>query len=310
MPKNDTNFEKEVKNILIRNGKMRREGLIRALTEAHIQTTKKGHTNVRNGYSKPTINRTLKKMVASGQIIRLDYNQLQQYGFNEEDKRATYYFTPEGLKLKAHIDDMLRLLKTGDDNDKQMALKELNRHEEIYSFDESQLDLLVENLTSLNAELVKKFLVTLRIYIIDKGKEPKNIDTLLLSLRTLLDTYSDPKGYHGNIRSTALCLLCHYKNEYIIDQIIKDATTLINPLEVEEEYDETSIADLVVNNPSRLFNAERQLTREGKHTSVDFISNIRYKCMDYLGLKDHTKKEEVKRRFNEAEEKLRRGGPI
>lgn len=284
MSKSDINFEEEVKNLLILNGKMRREELISALTEAHTQIIKNGHTTVENRYSKPTINRNLKTMVDSGTILRLDYYQLKQYGFDVEDKRSTYYFTPEGLKLKAHIDDMLKLLKTGDEIDKRMALKELNRYGKLYSFDESQLDLLVENLTSVDPELINKFLVTLEINITKKGKEPTNKEALLQALRNVLDKYSAPKGHSGHIRNCAMSLLCHYKDEYIIDQLIKDATTLPNPQEVEHDYDIPSIAEIIVNNPSRLFEVENQLMKEGKHSSVDFISNIRSESMKHLGM--------------------------
>ncbi|NPE30676.1 hypothetical protein HNV12_22515 [Methanococcoides sp. SA1] len=80
--------------------------------------------------------------------------------------------------------------------------------------------------------------------------------------------------------------MSHYKDEGIIDQLIKDATTLDNPLEVEEDYDLSEIAEIVINNPSKLFDTERQLMRKGKHDSAQFISNIRTKSMVYLGMSD------------------------
>ncbi|NPE29830.1 hypothetical protein HNV12_18090 [Methanococcoides sp. SA1] len=80
--------------------------------------------------------------------------------------------------------------------------------------------------------------------------------------------------------------MSHYKDEGIIDQLIKDATTLDNPLEVEEDYHPSEIAEIVINNPSRLFEAEKQLMREGKHDASQFISNIRTKCMVQLGMSD------------------------
>ena len=304
MPNNDTIFEEEVMHYLSKNGKMRREQLINALMEAHTQTIKKGHTSVERGYSKPTINRNLKDMIASGMILSLDYKEMQKYGFQETDKRAKSLFTHEGLKLKSHIDGVLKLLMKGDEIDKHIALKELNRYENLYSFDESQLDLIVQNLTSANAELTNQFLVTLKNYIINKGKEPEDKNALLNALRSVLNEYGNPKGKSGHIRNTAICLLSHYKNEGIIDQLIKDATTLDNPLEVEEDYDPTSIAEIIINNPSILFDTERQLMKKGKHDSAQFISNIRYKCMDYLGLKDHSKQEEAERKFKEAEKKM------
>jgi len=279
-------FEEEVVQYLNKNGKMRREQLIEELINSHTQTNDKEDKFVDNGYSKPTINRRLKEMLRSGEIIRLDYYQLQNYGFSEDDGRATYLFTQEGLKLKTHIDSVLKLLISGDETDKQMALKELNRHEKLYSFDESQLDLIVQNLTSVNADLTTKFLVTLKNYIINKGKEPKDKKALLQALRTVLDQYGQPKGKSGHVRNVAICLLSHYKDESIIDQIIKDATTLDNPHEVEEDYDPSEIAEIVINNPSKLFEIERQLMKEGKHNSVEFISNIRTRCMVHLEMSD------------------------
>lgn len=280
----DTNFDNEVIYYINENGKIRREELIVALMKAHTKTNENGHTTIDTGYSKPTINRCLNRMVNSGKILSLDYKELNKYGFEETDKRAKYLFTPEGLKLKTHIDNVLKLLKTGDETDKQMALKELNRYEKLYSFDESQLDLLVENLKSVNPELINKFLVTLEINIVKKGKELQNKEALLQALRSILDKYGAPKGYSGHIRNCAMSLLCHYKDEYIIDQLIKDATTLPNPQEVEHDYDLSSIAEIIVNNPSRLFEIEKQLMKEGKHSSVDFISNIRSTSMVLLGM--------------------------
>lgn len=284
MSKDDIDFEEEVVHYLNTHGKMRREQLIDELIETHKQPNKNGHVSIDSGYSKPTINRNLKRMIASGKIISLDYETLQNYSFQETDKRSKYLFTPEGLKLKIHIDSVLKLLETGDEIDKQIALKELNRYEKLYSFDESQLDLIVKNITSVDAELTTKFLVTLKNYIINKGKEPTDKDALLIVLRSILDKYGSPKGTSGHVRNVAICLLSHYKDEGIIDQLIKDATTLDNPLEVEEDYDLSAIAEIVINNPSKLFEVERQLMREGKHNSVAFISNIRTGSMSYLGM--------------------------
>ncbi|NPE32030.1 hypothetical protein HNV12_29535, partial [Methanococcoides sp. SA1] len=215
MIQNEIKFEEEVVQYLNKNGMMRREQLINELINSHTQTNKKGDKFVDSGYSKPTINRKLREMLVSGEIIRLDYYQLQNYGFSEDDGRATYLFTEEGLKLKSHIDNVLQLLASGDETDKEIALKELNRYEKLYSFDESQLDLIVTNLAYVNAELTTKFLVTLKNYIINKGKEPIDKNALLQALRTVLDQYRQPKGKSGNVRNVAICLLSHYKDEGI-----------------------------------------------------------------------------------------------
>jgi hypothetical protein len=277
--------------------------------KAHT-TGKKGQEFIDTGYSKPTINRRLREMLISGEIIALDYEQLRKYSFQEKDRRAKYLFTPEGLKLKTHIDEVLKLLETGDEIDKEMALKELNRYEKLYSFDESQLDLIVSNLTSVNADLTTKFLITLKVYITEKRKEPTDKEALLQSLKAVLDKYGEPTGKNKVIREVAIILLSHYKDEYVLDQLIKDANTLDNPLEVEYEYvnDPSMIADIVIQNPSRLFEAERHLMKEGKRDPAQFISNIRYRCMDSLGMIDHSKKEEAERRFKEAEAKMDEGG--
>lgn len=284
MANDDNGFEDEVRHYLNKNGKMRREQLINALMEAHTQTNKKGHTSIEGGYSKITINRALKKMIASDKLRSLDYKEMKQYGFQETDKRSKYLFTPEGLNLKNHIDKVLKILIIGDEIDKQMALKEINRYEKLYSFDESQLDLIVKNLTSANAELTNQFLITLIKNIINKGTEPEDKNALLTALKEVLNKYSEPTGKNKVIRNTTIRLLSHYKDEAIIDQLIKDATTLDNPLEVEEDYDPSSIAEIIINNPSILFDTERQLKREGKHDSAQFISNIRTKAMISLGM--------------------------
>ncbi|WP_321431125.1 hypothetical protein [uncultured Methanolobus sp.] len=303
MSKDDIDFEEEIIAYLNKNGKMRRERLIDVLIEKHTKPNEKGQGIIDLGYSKPTLNRRLKELIDSGKIISIGYEELIQYGFKVTDQRAKYLFTSEGLKLKQHIDEMLNLLMNGDEIDKQMALKELNRYETMYSFDESQLDLLVQNLTTGNPDLTNRFLITLKTYIIDKGKEPDDKDALLKSLKTVLDKYADPKGKSGHVRNVAMCLLCHYKDEAIIDQIEKDATSSIDLQKAEEDYDPSSIADIVVNNPSRLFNLERELMKEGKNDAAQFVSNIRYKCMDHLGMIDHSKQEEAERSFDEAVKK-------
>jgi len=287
MQTTDTEFEEEVILYLNKNGKMRREQLIDALKKTHTRTNESGHESIDSGYSKPTINRKLNSMLKSGELLSLDYKELKKYGFQENDKRAKYLFAKEGFKLKGHIDRVLQLLISGDQIDKQMALKEMNRYEKLYSFDESQLDLIAQNVTSANAELTNKFLITLYEYIINRGKEIGDKESLLQALRGVLDKYSEPTGKNRVIRSTAILLLSHYKDEYIIEQLIKDATTLTNPLEVEENYDPSSIAELVINNPSRLFDTERQLMKEGKQDAAQFISNIRVKAMIHLGMYDN-----------------------
>lgn len=286
MSKDDIDFDEEVEVYLNKNGMTRRNRLIEDLTEKHTKTNKNGHKSVDSGYSVPTLNRKLKALIESEKILSYGYEELEQYGYQGMHKRAKYLLTPEGFKLKIHIDSVLKLLETGDEIDQQMALKELTRYEKLYSFDESQLNLIIKNLTSVNAELTTKFLVTLKVNIINKGKEPKDKETLLKALRTVLNKYSDPKGISGHVRNVAICLLSHYKDEAIIDQLIKDATTLDNPFDVEEDYDPSSIAEVVINNPSRLFETERQLMKEGKHNSSQFISNIRTKCMIQLGMSD------------------------
>jgi hypothetical protein len=303
MSKDDIEFEEEVIAYLNKNGKMRREYLIEDLIKKHTTLNKKGEEIIDLGYSKPTLNRRLKELIESGKILSLGYENLNKYGFKVTDKRAKYLFTPEGLKIKEHIDDVLDLLINGDDIDKQLALKELNRLEMMYSFDESQLDLLVQNLGLETPELVNRFLVTLSDYITNKGKEPQDKESLLQALRGVLDKYGEPKGKSGHIRNVALYLLSYYKDESIIDQIVKDATTLANPLEVEEDYHPAYIAEIVVNNPSKLFHLERELMKEGKHDAAQFVSNIRYNCMDHLGMIDHSKQEEAERAFDEAVKK-------
>nr|WP_321498356.1 hypothetical protein [uncultured Methanolobus sp.] len=293
MNKNETNLEDEILYHLRKNTKMRTEELITAIVDDHKQTIKHGEKTKQNtttGYSRSTIIRTLNDMVKSKNILRLNKEELNRYGYNITDGKATYIFTPESFELKTHIDKVLNLLKNGDESDKQMALKELTRYDKLYSFDESQLDLLVENLNSVDADLTNKFVVTLKNYIVDKNKEPTNREKLLIALRCVLDKYGSPKGKSGHVRNSVLCLLTHYKDEGIIDQIIKDATMLDNPQEVEEDYDITAIAELVVNNPSKLFEVERQMFKEGKTNSVDFISNIRSESMQQLGMSNLPKR--------------------
>ncbi|APH38234.1 hypothetical protein [Methanohalophilus halophilus] len=300
MIQNEADFEEEVVQYLNKNGKMRREQLIKVLIEAHTQTNEKGDKFVDGGYSKPTINRKLGDMLGSGKIIRLNYHQLKNYGFSEDDGRATYLFTEEGLRLKTHIDEVLKLLASDDEIDKQIALKELNRYSEIYSFDETQLDLIVQNLASKNAELTNKFLTTLKNYIINRGKEPTDKKALLNALKIVLEKHGEPAGKNKVTREVAILLLSHYKDEYVLDQLIKDANALDNPLEVEEDYahDPSMIADIIIKNPSRLFEAERQLTKEGKYDASQFISNIRGRCMRAFRMND-AEKAEIQKKLEE-----------
>ncbi|WP_406661905.1 hypothetical protein V7O66_05170 [Methanolobus sp. ZRKC3] len=288
----DTDIEDEILYYLRKYTKMRTEELIAIITQNHLQTINGAYEieTTKSGYSRSTIIRTLNYMVNTKKIIRLNSKELKQYGYETYDGKATYLFTPESFNLKNHIDNVLKLLKVGDEIDKQMALKELNRYHKQYFFDESQLDLLVESLTSVNPDLTTKFLVTLKNYIINKGKEPKNKEALLQALRLILDKYNDPMGKSGHVRNVAICLLCHYKDEAILDQIVKDANSKINFQKAEEDYDPSSIAEIIVNNPSRLFETERQLMKEGKHNAAQFVSNIRGKSMKCLEMLDTTRK--------------------
>lgn len=60
--------------------------------------------------------------------------------------------------------------------------------------------------------------------------------------------------------------------------------------------------------PAVNFSHERQLMKEGKQDSAQFVSYIRYNCMVHLEMIDKSKEEEADRAFEKAENKMARGG--
>ncbi|UGV41608.1 hypothetical protein J7W08_04800 [Methanococcoides orientis] len=271
------NFEKEVTDYLSEKGYVRREKLIEDLIEKHSGD---------RGYSKPTIDRKLNKMIESKIILNPNYDELGKYNIEETDKRASYLIFTDTLKLKKHLDEILELLKSEDDIDKRLALKEIEYYKKKYVLDGSQLDSIIQNLDGEDQELIYELLLIIFDHIVNKKIKPLNEPDLLIKLRFLLKQKFKVPPTHGSPKKYIIRLLGYYDDELVIEQLIKDAKTVKDLSSDRSCYTVNETSNVIEKHRTELFNLQRELAKEGKDEAVLFVSDIRRQAMKNLGILD------------------------
>ncbi|UGV39821.1 hypothetical protein J7W08_06705 [Methanococcoides orientis] len=285
---NDIDFEEEVIQYLSEHGYARRELLIATLMKSHTKPDSNGYERIEAGYSKPTINRKLTRMVKEKTILSLDYNELQRYRFPETDKRSSCLILPKTLKLKQHLDSLFTGLESKNDLYKKMVLKDLDRYGDQYILDSNQLDSLLNIFDSKDDELVDRLLNLLYQYVIDKEIKPLDEDNFLFALKSLLKRYPiTPNGY-SMLRRRILQLLAYYKDKTIIDQLVEDTKDDDVFNSVKDGYNHELIYPIIEEFNTQLFNLEFELRSEGKKDQAKFISELRDKALNFIDDKTET----------------------
>lgn len=243
--------------------------------------------------SERTIIRKLDELKDAGFIDILKAEQVEKYGIEAPNKKFKYVILKQSLELIKHIDSVLKLFDSGDDEDKLTALAEIESYKNVYSLYPSQLDVLVRNLGEDNIELTYHILVILSYNIIDKWNQPKDVPALLDKLRILLAKIPSLPQKHPALRGHVIALLGMYEDEAVIDQLIEDARTMDDLSNVKDEYDKRYTAKVIENHRTVLFNLEIELKKDGKNTNAKVLSQIRYQAKKNLGLVENDESVEI-----------------
>lgn len=272
MSNNKVGFEVEVVNYLSENGYSRRRQLIAYIRSLHPNPD----TNPDDrGYSPKTIDKKLANMHKAGLIITLkEPEELEKYGVEKEDGNASYVFVRNAAERKKHLDDVFELLKTGDDIDKKMALTEIKRYRNRYVLNPNQLDVLVINLTSKDAEIIDGILTILFESIVNKEIKPRKKTNLLEGLRALLQRYPEGHKNYSNLRPFIIKLLGYYEDKTVLEQLKKDIRSG-NLSAFKNDYMTVFTAKVIEEGRTELFNLENKLRKHNDKNTAEIISKIK-----------------------------------
>lgn len=274
-------FEAEIKQYLTKKGYVRRKQLIEDLKKKHEKDS---------GYSLKSINRKLDDLIDQKIITCLKHSDFGKLGIEETDKRASYLTLIDSSKIKDHMDKVLERLGSGEPIKQKIALKEIDRYEQVYFLNPKQLDLVVTQFDEgidkgiIDDELADKLLLLLYRYILEKGIEPTHKTETIDLLVKLLNKYPVPVSTYVNLRTHIIHLLGYYGHEAVIERFMEDARTLQDPFSVETDYDTEYTANLIEEHREELYNLEEELAIEGKDNALRFVSNIRTQALINLGL--------------------------
>ncbi|WP_321431134.1 hypothetical protein [uncultured Methanolobus sp.] len=277
MYKKGLNFDLEVKDILSKQGYVRRAQLIQTLMNRHKRDS---------GYSEKSINRKIDSMVKRGIVTKLKGDALKKAGIRVEDGRASFFTLKKTEDIKRHIDTIIGKIASNNPIIQKMALKELEKYKKRYTLNPSQLDILIAQLDTEDIDLIDHILRIVYTYIDIKNIEPYNRHEAIKMLRTLLNKYPKPLPHrHKNLRTHFIYLLGHYKDSAVIDRLKKDAEELDNLHEMED-YDSNYTAHVIEEHREELYEFEEKLRLEDKEEPAQFIAQVRVRAMIHLGMYD------------------------
>lgn len=283
--KNDIDLLAEIKNAFGTMPYIRKRDLIAKLSVAHQNIV---------GYSKVTLERKINDLCDDKILIRIYYGDIQKFGIKETDKKAVYLLFKETTKIKEHINNVLKLLDSDKSEDIQLVLTELDAYRQRYILDGTQLDKFVEKL-QIKDDKLRYSIFMLLFGEINKGVEPTDIIQTKGILHSLLKVYSLDSYKQHSIRSLVIELLGHYSDSIVVTQLIKDATTLNENYSndifnyLTETYCNPSVAKLVEENRTKLFNLEKRFRNENKEHSAGLISWVRSSAIRNLDQLEYTK---------------------
>ena len=227
-----------------------------------------------NKKSKRTIMRRLEKMQKEGGTITVaTEEQLIRYGIKKTDGRAKYLTLRETIERDSDLDKIINLLIKGDDIDKKMVLREINRCKR-YVLLPSQLDALVLNLDNEDAELIEGFLRILHQYITKKEIKPGKEPILVEKLKKVLERYQEGHEKYTMIRTYVIRLLGDYDDNAVIEQLIKDSDAG-RLSEFKNDYCDWTTAKVIKKARTKLFKLENRMRRKGDTETADILADLR-----------------------------------
>ncbi len=282
-------IDTEIVDILEKTGGVRREDLIRRLIELHPAPDDRG-------YTKPTLNRKIAKLVESNKIIIVKKKDFRTFGISEKRKNASYLVSQNTIDKRRHIDKILTYLQSHQDKATIInVLEEIKRYEDEYELTPQQLDSLLD--IPIHDEVVVMVVLSiLHEYVFSKKIEPLDREKFVRNLRTIVKTFKNVKdiveiarieGISENfglrqrpdlriVYFTALRLLAHYGNDLVIERLKEDFSDPerkeINP---PFYYNNTLFAKIFEKNNTALFEYQMELRRKGNNSAAHDIGILR-----------------------------------
>jgi DNA-binding MarR family transcriptional regulator len=261
---------------LKKNGIIRRNTLIQKLIELH-----KGET----GYTLPTINRKIRRLEESGQIVEVPYDRYNFYGIKDLDKRATYFVLDTDDEDRRFIEEILPYLKSKDEAAILATLNEIENQRGKYYLNPEQLDLVVLALKCDNKVIVEEALGILFYHQYKMGKQfiPHNRDLLIKNLNLVLSKFCDRDDFDANILQHCLDILGLLKDPSVVDQLIKDSKSLKKLSAVKGRYEGRFTGESIKAKKKLLFDLEIKLrkTKSDEDTQIaNILSDIRKRAAE------------------------------
>jgi len=265
------NIDTEIIEILENNGVIRRRDLIQMLML--------GHPNER-GYTLPTLNRKIKQLKYTGQILEIDSDQYSNYEIPTSKKRATYFVLNSVDDYRKFIDEILPHLKSNNEAAILATLNEIERYREKYRLNPTQLNSVVLALDYDHIIVEKALWILFYHLYAENGKtiKPSDTDVLIKKLKDVLSRFGGDDDFNSNIHQRCLDLLGLLKDPNVVDQLIKDTKTLKKLLAVKSHYEGRFTGESIETQKKVLFELEIELrtTKSDENTQIaDIISEIR-----------------------------------
>lgn len=230
-------------------------------------------TSEENKKSKRTIQRRLEKMEKQGKIVEPTDEQLERYGIKKKDGRVKYLTLTETVERDSDLDKIINRRIKGDNIDKKMVLREVSRCNK-YILLPNQLDALISNLDTQDAEILEGFLRILHEYITKKEIKPQKKEDLVKKLKTVLKRYQEGHEKYTMIRTYAIRLLGDYDSNAVIGQLIKDSKAG-RFSKFKNDYYDWTIAKVIKKSKIKLFDLENHLRRKGDTETADILADLR-----------------------------------
>jgi len=277
---NESIIETEIINILTQTSPIRTTELVRKAREKHSGEM---------GCSNATIYRRIHQLKKQKKILEIRFSECKIYGINDPDKRAHYLILPEFDAQRQHIDEILKLLKNGDNSVVIAVFDELDRYTPRYPLNPSQLDKIVPVLKKdldvvyRTVRILHSHLTRFRIAPIDKKSLLENIKGILEKIDS---------NYTENLNTEGYCLeiLGMWNDPYVVEQLKKDARDLEKLKKVKPYYESPFVAKVIDKERTALFyfllplrkSQDDQIITNKNRSIVGIISDIQSRAANFV----------------------------
>jgi DNA-binding Lrp family transcriptional regulator len=267
------NIEHEIIDYLSVHGAVRTTELIETIRDLH---------KIGRGYSKETLYRRLKQLMASGKIKRLTDDEVSAFGYTDTDGRAEYIDLAIAVERKKHIDALVEGLAKGDIIFQKTAFRDLIRYKEKYRLRPDQLDEIVKLLPD-DPEIADYGLQILRMFV-SRGIHPEHKNEFSKNLHTILEVFC--KDHTIDRKKGNILFLLSANDDHRVIECLKDDIRRIQTRKDAESmvsfYLGAGAAPIIEKNRSELFDFECELRRESKDSPADAVEIIRTSAFDEL----------------------------